>query len=216
MFKILNSFSEGLAMPTFWLWRVYNFIIVDDIPDPDFGVDFCSVFPLCLSDLKVSTGRSSFFYVYHLALSAAIYGPLLLLFIGTVYLRIGRYLRISHVVQGFECQPIKHKKRIARSILGLVSVFFVCRLPSTLLFILDMTQAIEATPAAVYINKSFVMLSVLSTCLNPSFYSRLDVEITDSVTKCFRSNSIDVRQSKSATGSRGSRRNKNETFDMGL
>ena len=49
-------------MPSFWLWRVYYFIVVDDIPDPEIGMDFCSVFPSCRDNNELGP---LFFPVYH-------------------------------------------------------------------------------------------------------------------------------------------------------
>lgn len=55
--------GKVVAMPAFWLWRVYYFILVDDIPDPEIGMDFCSVFPSCKDNTKLN---SLFFPTYHI------------------------------------------------------------------------------------------------------------------------------------------------------
>lgn len=52
-----------VAMPSFWLWRVYHYILVDDIPDPEIGMDFCSVFPSCQDNTNLNP---HFFPVYHI------------------------------------------------------------------------------------------------------------------------------------------------------
>ncbi len=44
---------KGISLPSFWIWRVYYFILVDDIPDPEIGMDFCSVFPACNDNSKL-------------------------------------------------------------------------------------------------------------------------------------------------------------------
>lgn len=48
-----ENISKGIALPSFWIWRVYYFILVDDIPDPEIGMDFCSVFPSCNNNTKL-------------------------------------------------------------------------------------------------------------------------------------------------------------------
>lgn len=51
----------GVSLPAFWLWRVYYYILVDDVPDPEIGIDFCSVFPSCVDNKMLPI----FFRVYH-------------------------------------------------------------------------------------------------------------------------------------------------------
>lgn len=48
-----ENISKGIALPSFWIWRIYYFILVDDIPDPEIGMDFCSVFPSCNNNTKL-------------------------------------------------------------------------------------------------------------------------------------------------------------------
>jgi len=50
-------------MPAFWLWHVYYFIVVDDVPDPELGIDFCSVFPVCTANAEVSPNQLSIYHI---------------------------------------------------------------------------------------------------------------------------------------------------------
>lgn len=66
--RIKSSFAyysqltyAGIALPQFWQWRIYYYIVVDDIP-PEIGVDFCSVFPICGGNDEIP---HNFLPIYH-------------------------------------------------------------------------------------------------------------------------------------------------------
>ena len=50
-------------MPSFWLWRLYYYIVVDDLPDPEFGMDVCSVFPVCTANQSLPPKELPAYYI---------------------------------------------------------------------------------------------------------------------------------------------------------
>ena len=167
-------------MPAFWLWTVYEVVLVDAVPGQPFGIDFCTVFSICVTNFEVSTSQDSFFYIYHACLCGAIFCPLLVLF-SALYARICFFLWNRRAVGDGPAahQQTKHKKKIAMTLLGLVAVLFVCRVPNWIFVILAMSHLIpEMTPSIWMIKSSLVFLSVLNAAVNPLLYEPLTKNTT--------------------------------------
>jgi 7 transmembrane receptor (rhodopsin family) len=168
------------------LWRAHLFIMSGVYEEQPYGVDFCSVFQVCVSNPSYDTSSDSFYYIYHVCLCGAIFCPLFLLFTA-IYARIGHFLWVRRVVGGGSGakQQIKRKKRIALALLGLVVSFFVCRMPNWIFVILAMSQLIEEMTPTIYMMKvTFVFLSVLNTSLNPMLYVLVDEPMSKTLSSC--------------------------------
>ena len=129
-FKINWSiFYLGISIPCFWLWRVYTFIVIDDVPDSEFGIDFCSSFPMCTYNRDVS---QSFSIGYYNLLCVAVFLPLLSLFI-IAYCKIGHFVLMRKPID-LEPSSLNHqmtrKRRISMALSIMVITFFLCRTPS--------------------------------------------------------------------------------------
>lgn len=180
LIKLINSQTAVAALPSFWLWTVYEVVLVDAIPDQMFGLDFCTVFSICVTNFELSTSTDSFFYIYHACLCGAIFCPLFVLF-SVLYARICSFLWNRRAVGDGPSahQQTKHKKKIAVTLLGLVAVFFVCRMPNWIFVILAMSHLVpEMTPAIWMIKSSLVFLSVFNAALNPLLYEPLTKNAT--------------------------------------
>lgn len=137
----------GISIPAFWLWRVYHFIVVDDVPDPVFGIDFCSVFSVCTANNGLPPDELP---VYHIViekdtalpkqirgnsktfalqvLCGAIFIPLFVLFT-ILYVRIGHFLWVrTPVGTGDTIGQLARKKRVAWALFWLIITFFFCRM----------------------------------------------------------------------------------------
>ncbi|XP_077991585.1 somatostatin receptor type 4-like [Glandiceps talaboti] len=65
------------------------------------------------------------------------------------------------------------KKRVARMVLVIVVVFFICWLPFWLLIMLNVYGLLPLTQEIVFLNFAFVCLSYSNSCANPLLYTLL-------------------------------------------
>ena len=117
---------SGVAMPCLWLWRISTLIIIDDVPDPEFGIDFCSSFSTCLFNEESR--------IYHSLLCAAIFVPLLSFF-SIAYCKMGHFLWLRKPVhvevstQSTLDRQMSRKKRVATGLFVTMATFIFCRIP---------------------------------------------------------------------------------------
>ncbi|XP_046656389.1 QRFP-like peptide receptor [Daphnia pulicaria] len=174
--------SIGIALPSFWIWRVYYFILVDDIPDPEIGMDFCSVFPTCNDNSKLGP---KVYPAYHIMLCGAIFVPLFLLFV-VLYGRIGHFLWVRSPIGTGDSSNLQlaRKKRIAWALFWLVFWFFFCRMPNWIFVVVTMFVDEEQTSGLQMLKSTLVFLSVLNTLINPWLYSQLNEPLKKNLKSC--------------------------------
>lgn len=174
--------SIGIALPSFWIWRVYYFILVDDIPDPEIGMDFCSVFPSCNNNTKLGP---KIYPAYHVMLCGAIFVPLFLLFV-VLYGRIGHFLWVRSPIGTGDSSNLHlaRKKRIAWALFWLVFWFFFCRMPNWIFVIVTMFVDEENNSGLSMLKSTLVFLSVLNTVVNPWLYSQLNEPLKKTMSNC--------------------------------
>ncbi|XP_070571363.1 somatostatin receptor type 2-like [Ptychodera flava] len=65
------------------------------------------------------------------------------------------------------------KQRVAKMVLIIVVVFFICWLPFWIIMMLVVYEVITPTPVLMYLNLALVCLSYINSCANPLLYTLL-------------------------------------------
>ena len=145
--------------------------MLDDIPDPQFGIDFCQVFSVC-QPIICHWPYQKCYYVCVCALSFLF---LLAIFV-YFHWKTCRFLWSPNVIRvlGGESgvQGPEEQKRIALRLTALVLIFFPCRLPSWVSFIASMADS-DGRQAARMMDSVLMLISISYSALNPIFIIRL-------------------------------------------
>lgn len=126
--SLTACFDLGAAIPCLWQWKVSTLIVIDEIPDPEIGIDFCSSFPVCMYNRNLSLLHRSGYYTL---VGGVVFLPILSFF-SIIYCKIGHFLWLRKPID-VESSSLNHrmasKKRVTMTLFLTVATFFFCRIP---------------------------------------------------------------------------------------